>query len=116
VNRPYGFYDDVVKYFSTLIYRNFSDVFDCLPLAAIVQDKIFCIHGGLSPELRSLDEIRFRERPAEIPETGEFADLLWADPNLRPDPQKIDVNKRGTGVVFSIEAVNDFLMEGTNSL
>jgi serine/threonine-protein phosphatase PP1 catalytic subunit len=110
VNRPYGFYDDVIKYFNQQVYKVFSDVFDCLPLAAIVSERVFCIHGGLSPELTSLDEIRDRDRPSEIPEDGLYADLLWADPNLRPDPEKYDTNERGTGVVFSLEAVREFLL------
>jgi serine/threonine-protein phosphatase PP1 catalytic subunit len=111
VNRPYGFFGDVTKYFSTPIYKDFSDVFNSLPLAAIVQEKIFCVHGGLSEGLRNLDQIRLRERPNEIQEGEMFADLLWADPNLRPDPERFDKNERGTGVVFSIDAVRDFLME-----
>jgi serine/threonine-protein phosphatase PP1 catalytic subunit len=114
VNRLYGFYDDVVKYLPARMYSLFSDVFDCLPLAAIVQNKVFCIHGGLSPDLRSVDEIRSRKRPQEIRDSGKFAHLLWGDPDPRPDAARFDRNDRGTGVVFSIDAVTDFL--NTNGL
>jgi serine/threonine-protein phosphatase PP1 catalytic subunit len=111
MNCSCGFNKEVAKCFSPMIYASFSQVFDCLPLAAVVQGKVFCVHGGLSAELRSLDEIRARERPAEVPETGAFADLLWADPNTGPDCQKFDSSERGAGVVFSVEATREFLAE-----
>ena len=56
-------------------------VFNCLPFAAIVGKKIFCIHGGLSPELRSMSQIERIKRPCEIPEYGMLCDFLWADPS-----------------------------------
>jgi serine/threonine-protein phosphatase PP1 catalytic subunit len=109
-NRQYGFYDDVRKAFSVPIYQLFSEVFNALPLAAIVAEKVFCVHGGLTPEiLASLDGVQSRPRPQEIPEKGEFANLLWADPDPRPDAPPFDANDRGTGVLFSVEATRGFL-------
>ena len=53
------------------MWKMFTDCFNCLPLAAIIDDKIFCMHGGLSPDLQSMDQIRRTRRPTDIPDTGE---------------------------------------------
>ncbi|CAF1124807.1 unnamed protein product [Adineta steineri] len=55
--------------------------FNCLPAAAIINEKIFCCHGGLSPELHSLDQIRQIQRPTDVPDCGLLCDLLWSDPS-----------------------------------
>ena len=55
INRIYGFYDECKRRYSIRLWRVFSDVFNCLPVAALVDEKIFCMHGGLSPELKNLD-------------------------------------------------------------
>lgn len=54
--------------------------FDCLILAAVVGNSIFCVHGGLSPQITSLDQLKTMERRQEIPHTGPISDLLWSDP------------------------------------
>jgi serine/threonine-protein phosphatase PP1 catalytic subunit len=87
-----------------------------LLIAAIVSVKVFCVHGGISPELRSFNDIRDRERPQEIQDSGPFADLLWADPNPVRDADTFDTNERGTGVVFSLDAVREFLKENALQL
>ena len=51
-----------------------------MPVAAIVDEKIFCMHGGLSPELHSMDQVRKVIRPTDVPDTGLLCDLLWSDP------------------------------------
>ena len=61
VNKTYGFYSDCTRYYSPngiKMYRHFSDCFNCMPLSAIVGDKILCMHGGISPELKSLEQLR----------------------------------------------------------
>ena len=58
INRIYGFYDECKRRYSIKLWKTFTDVFNCLPAAAIVDDKIFCVHGGLSPEMSDLG-IRF---------------------------------------------------------
>ena len=57
------------------------DVFNCMPVAALVAKRIFCMHGGLSPELLSLQKINQIPRPIDIPDFGLLCDLLWADPD-----------------------------------
>ena len=76
----------------------FVDVFNTLPLAAIIQDKIFCVHGGISPDLHDMRQIEKVARPTDIPESGLVTDLLWSD----PDPQVTDwsENDRGVSYIF----------------
>ena len=75
----------------------FTDCFNCLPIAAIIDDKIFCMHGGLSPELNDFDQIRRVMRPTDIPDTGLLCDLLWSDPE---DVQNWEESERGVSFVF----------------
>lgn len=56
------------------------DCFDCLPLGCIVNGKFLAIHGGLSPNLKTLDDIKKINRYSEPPKQGLFCDLLWSDP------------------------------------
>jgi len=58
----------------------FINLFNHLPVAAVVDDRILCMHGGLSPDLRNLTQIAKLNRPSEIPESGVLCDLLWSDP------------------------------------
>jgi serine/threonine-protein phosphatase PP1 catalytic subunit len=106
INRLYGFFDDCCQQYSIDVWMMFSDVFNCLPIAAIIDDKIFCIHGGISPEMDSLDDIRSMQRPMEIPEEGLLCDLLWADPC--PDVETWEENDRGTSVCFGGQPLEDF--------
>ncbi|EAY11363.1 Serine/threonine protein phosphatase PP1-gamma catalytic subunit, putative [Trichomonas vaginalis G3] len=107
INRLYGFYDECIQNYSTDIWRLFCDVFNRLPIAAIIEEKIFCVHGGLSPSLNSLDEIKNIERPIEVPEEGLLCDLLWSDPNM--DVDDWEDNERGTSYCFGAQQVEDFL-------
>jgi len=70
INRIYGFFDECKRRYSVKLWKTFLDVFNHLPVAALIDDKILCMHGGLSPELNSLDQIRNIARPTEIPENG----------------------------------------------
>ena len=70
INKIYGFYDECKKRYSIKLWKKFADTFNQLPVAAVIDDKIFCMHGGISPELKDLDQIRNIVRPTEIPEEG----------------------------------------------
>lgn len=72
INRIYGFYDECKRRYSIKLWKIFTDCFNALPVAASVDDKIFCMHGGLSPELNSLDQVRKIVRPTDIPEQGKY--------------------------------------------
>ena len=80
INRIYGFYDECKRRYSIRLWKTFSDVFNCFPVAALVDEKILCMHGGLSPELQNLQQIADLQRPCDIPDSGLLCDLLWSDP------------------------------------
>ena len=81
INRIYGFYDECKRRYSIKLWKIFSDVFNCLPAAALVDEKILCMHGGLSPELSNLQQIADIPRPCDVPDRGLLCDVLWSDPN-----------------------------------
>lgn len=81
INRIYGFYDECKRRYSIKLWKVFSDVFNCLPAAALVDEKILCMHGGLSPELKNLQQIADIHRPCDVPEMGLLCDILWSDPS-----------------------------------
>ena len=92
---------------SVKLWKTFTDCFNCLPVAAIVDEKIFCMHGGLSPELNSMDQIRKLYRPATIPDFGMLCDLLWSDPDK--DIRGWAENDRGVSFTFGADTVESFL-------
>ena len=75
-----GFFDECKSRYSVAMWRLINEVFDCLPFTAVVEEKIFCVHAGLSPELQSLEQLKNIPRPTEIPDAGLICDLLWSDP------------------------------------
>ncbi|KAM7535666.1 hypothetical protein Aperf_G00000093854 [Anoplocephala perfoliata] len=97
-----------------LIYERFLQAFENMPIAAIVDDKIFCVHGGLSPLLmdRSLDEIRTMLntlfRPAVIPQAGLLTDLVWSDPLENAKGFRYNTT-RGISYFFGEDTVDRFL-------
>ncbi|CAK7343444.1 unnamed protein product [Dovyalis caffra] len=107
INRIYGFYDECKRRFSVRLWKIFTDCFNCLPVAAVVDDKILCMHGGLSPEMNSLDQIRAIERPVDVPDQGLLCDLLWADPDR--DVKGWGDNDRGVSYTFGADKVTEFL-------
>ncbi|GMR51943.1 hypothetical protein PMAYCL1PPCAC_22138, partial [Pristionchus mayeri] len=81
-NGFYGFRDECTKrYMSTLLWHDFNDVFSWMPMAATVGSRLLCVHGGLSPRLSSLDQLRNLPRPLRVPFPSLCADLLISDPN-----------------------------------
>jgi serine/threonine-protein phosphatase PP1 catalytic subunit len=80
-----------------------------MPVAAVVANKIFCVHGGLSPEMNTLDDILKIERPIEIPEKGILNDLLWSDPS--PDIEGWEESDRGVSYLFGKNTVKKFLRD-----
>ena len=105
-NRIYGFYDECKRRYNVRIWRSFTDLFNYLPVAAIIDEKILCMHGGLSPELKNLQNIQDITRPTDIPDTGLLCDLLWSDPDK--DVLEYDENDRGVSVIFGEKIVQDF--------
>ncbi|OBZ79186.1 Serine/threonine-protein phosphatase PP-Z [Grifola frondosa] len=108
VTRVYGFYDECKRRCNIKTWKTFIDVFNCLPIAAIVASKIFCVHGGLSPSLHSMDEIKRIQRPTDVPDYGLLNDLLWSDPS--DTAADWEDNERGVSYCFGKAIINDFLV------
>lgn len=107
VTRVYGFYDECKRRCNIKVWKTFIDTFNCLPIAAIVADKIFCVHGGLSPSLTHMDDIRQIARPTDVPDYGLLNDLLWSDP--ADMDQDWESNERGVSYCFGKKVIIDFL-------
>jgi len=107
INRIYGFYDECKRRYSIKLWRTFTDTFNCLPVAAILDEKIFCIHGGLSPELQTMDQIRKIMRPTDVPDSGLICDLLWSDPE--EGISGWGENDRGVSFTFGSDIAEKFL-------
>ncbi|AAS53014.2 AER334Cp [Eremothecium gossypii ATCC 10895] len=107
VTRVYGFYDECKRRCNIKTWKLLIDTFNTLPLAAIVAGKIFCVHGGLSPVLNSMDEIRHVSRPTDVPDFGLINDLLWSDPT--DSPNEWEDNERGVSYCYNKVAINKFL-------
>ncbi|XP_037454959.1 serine/threonine-protein phosphatase PP1-like [Triticum dicoccoides] len=107
INRIYGFYDECKRRFSVRLWKLFTDCFNCLPVAALIDEKILCMHGGLSPDLDSLDRIAEIQRPVDVPDQGLLCDLLWSDPD-RESPGWGE-NDRGVSFTFGADKVAEFL-------
>jgi len=76
----YFYYKKIVFYihigkrrYNIKLWKTFTDCFNCLPIAAIIDEKIFCCHGGLSPDLQGMEQIRRIMRPTDVPDTGNFS-------------------------------------------
>ena len=98
ITQVYGFYDECLrKYGNANVWKYFTDLFDFLPLTALIENQIFCLHGGLSPSIDTLDNIRALDRIQEVPHEGPMCDLLWSDPD---DRCGWGISPRGAGYTF----------------
>jgi serine/threonine-protein phosphatase PP1 catalytic subunit len=79
------------------------------PSPPLHRRQILCMHGGLSPELKSLEQIKRVARPTDVPDSGLLCDLLWADPDK--DIQGWGENDRGVSYTFGPDCVTDFLQK-----
>ncbi|KIM89725.1 hypothetical protein PILCRDRAFT_812523 [Piloderma croceum F 1598] len=106
ITQVYGFYDECQqKYGSASVWKACCNVFDFLNLAAIIDGETLCVHGGLSPDIRTLDQIRVLSRAQEIPHEGAFCDLMWSDPD---DVDNWAVSPRGAGWLFGGSVAREF--------
>jgi serine/threonine-protein phosphatase 6 catalytic subunit len=107
ITQVYGFYDECQqKYGNANAWKYCTQVFDLLTIAALIDGKILCVHGGLSPDIRTLDQIRTINRNQEIPHEGDFCDLMWSDPE---DIETWQVSPRGAGWLFGSRVTNEFI-------
>ncbi|KAL0719125.1 hypothetical protein Bca4012_068449 [Brassica carinata] len=106
LTQVYGFYDECQrKYGNANAWRYCTDVFDYLTLSAIIDGTVLCVHGGLSPDVRTIDQIRLVDRNCEIPHEGPFCDLMWSDPE---DIETWAVSPRGAGWLFGSRVTTEF--------
>ena len=109
ITQVYGFYDECIrKYGSINVWRYCCEVFDCLAVSAVIDGSAYVVHGGLSPSIETIDDIRTKiNRKQEVPHEGSFCDLLWSD----PDESIIGwgASPRGAGFVFGPDVVEQFL-------
>jgi serine/threonine-protein phosphatase 4 catalytic subunit len=109
MTQAYGFYDECIRKFGTPdVWKHCIDLFDLFPIAAIVNNEIFCVHGGLSPHIKTISDILAIPRKEEPPTSGAFCDLLWSDPD---DITGFAANSRGAGCLFGGDTVKAFLQQ-----
>ena len=102
----YGFFDEILKKYGNSNPWSFCiEVFDLLPIGAVVDGEVLCVHGGLSPEIRTLDQIRILDRNIEIPHEGPFCDLMWSDPD---NISTWVMSGRGAGWLFGSKVTEEF--------
>ncbi|KAJ6248697.1 serine/threonine-protein phosphatase 2b catalytic subunit 1 [Anaeramoeba flamelloides] len=112
----FNFKNEVLEKYDEDIYNHITKAFDCLPLAAIVDKQFFCVHGGISPKLKHVEQINNINRFKEVPTNGLFGDLLWSDPD--PNYNNIEQTKkyftrntaRSCSFNYSFHAVRRFLL------
>ena len=106
VTQVYGFYDECFrKYGSANAWKYCTEVFDYFALAAVIDSRVLCVHGGLSPRISTIDQIRLLERNQEIPHEGAYCDLMWSDPE---DIEDWAVSQRGAGWLFGSKVTSQF--------
>lgn len=109
INRIYGFFDECKRRFNVRLWKVFTDCFNCLPVSALIDDKILCMHGGLSPELKNMDQICAIARPVDVSDHGLLCDLLWSDPDK--EIEGWGENDRGVSYTFGADKVAEFLQK-----
>jgi serine/threonine-protein phosphatase 2A catalytic subunit len=106
ITQVYGFYDECLRiYGNANVWKYFTDLFDYLPLTALVEKQIFCLHGGLSPSIDTLNNIMDQDRVQEVPHEGPVCDLLWSDPD---DRCGWGISPRGAGYTFGQDISEQF--------
>ena len=110
ITQVYGFYDECLqKCHSNNVYNYCISVFELLPISAVIDQKLFAVHGGLSPLINNINEINNVNRKQEVSEETIMSDLMWSDPN--DDENTIEdwvVSVRGAGFLFGPETVKKF--------
>ncbi|KAI1768111.1 Serine/threonine-protein phosphatase PP1 [Hypoxylon sp. FL1150] len=111
MSRLYGLFDECRIRYDLEVWKIFMNMVNHLPLAAIIDEKIFCAHGGLSPDMNSMEQIRRLRRPTDIPDCGLVCDLLWSNPDKSKRGWSENNNAEGLSFTFGEDVVNRFLQK-----
>jgi serine/threonine-protein phosphatase PP1 catalytic subunit len=103
----YGFRAEVRRRLNKQIFGNFIRVFKYLPIAAVIDNKVFCVHGGISKDLHKVDQLLKMKKPDQIPQEGIIADLLWSDPTS--EVENFQLSDRNVGYLFGAKPLCKFL-------
>lgn len=109
ISKTNGFYDECIRRYNIKAWKNVINCFHCLPVAAIVGERIFCCHGGLSPDLDSMEQIKNLPRPCSIPEIGLLYDLLWSNPSVNINCWTGEMKDKRLTYCFGFTVINEFL-------
>jgi serine/threonine-protein phosphatase PP1 catalytic subunit len=115
VNKGYGFFDECVQRFSNKgdinpalkVFNAINDALCAIPIAALINKKVFCTHGGLSPNLKNISDINKINRFSKIPDKGPMCDLLWADPDSNSEGWSH--SQRGVSYTFNEKVLDEFM-------
>lgn len=108
VNMQYGFYNDCIQVYGHAgIWALCNEIFDLLPIAAIVENQFFAVHGGLSKDIKLVEQLDLLNRRTDLPPQGPLCDLCWSDPE--EGISEWTSNKRGAGYLFGKPQVEEFL-------
>lgn len=110
----YGFARECVSKTSKGVYEDFCSMFDLMPVSALIGGRILCVHGGLSPELSTLEQLREIARPADASCKSMLSDVLWSDPSRAAD--EWGPNERGDTVVWGKKPLHAFLERNNLSM
>lgn len=91
-------------------WKRINQLFNYLPLAALIENKILCMHGGIGRCISKIDQIDQLTRPITMEEGGPvLMDLLWSDPTTNDGVVGVQPSPRGPGLVtFGPDRVKDF--------
>ena len=109
LNKIYGFFDECKRRLSIKCFKKITNLFNIMPISALINENILCMHGGLSKDLQNIEQINKILRPTEIPDEGLLCDLLWSDPNNDLLDEDFGNNERNISITFSKNYVKNFV-------
>ena len=114
INMMYGFYEECQKKANIMVWKACNKVFSMLPLAATIDKKIFCVHGGISSKLEDIKMINMIKKGTKVPDNGILCDLMWADPGDHKEEWM--QSDRGCSYTFNDKAVKSFMSKNNIDL
>ena len=108
----FNFHQQCIEEYDAEVYDIFMDLFDQLPIAAIINGTYFCIHGGIAPQLKSIEQLNRINRKGEPSNNQLLSDLLWADPADDDEEDKVNFSsnyERGTSCKFGSKPLRALL-------